>query len=328
MTKEEFANEMRDRIEKEMGEGYEVSVLKVAKNNGVEMTGICVKNEETNISPTLYVDQFYEDLQHGREMDELLDKAAFSIKTGMPGKNFDVDFFRDYDRVKDKICYRLVNADENAEMLRKVPHERFLDLAVEYYCPVDDPAIGKGSILITNDHLKLWGVTQEDIKEAAEKNTPGINPARCYSMENMLGAMMGFEEERDTDELPEDLSDQEGYGSMHILTNRDKTFGAGVMLYGDFMQRISEAAGSDLFVIPSSIHEIIILPKTGDSDAGHLREIIQEVNGNSVSKQEFLSNNLYLYDGATQKISIYEGITQNMGSGSGMEKVSSALLHP
>ena len=73
MTKEEFANEMRDRIEMEMGEGYEVSVLKVAKNNGVEMTGISVKNEKTNISPTLYVDQFYEDLQHGRGMDELLD---------------------------------------------------------------------------------------------------------------------------------------------------------------------------------------------------------------------------------------------------------------
>lgn len=319
MTKEEFANEMRDRIEREMGEGYDVSVLKVAKNNGVEMTGISVKSKETNISPTLYVDQFYEELKHGREMDELLDKAAFSIKAGMPSRDFDIDFFRDYDRVKDKICYRLVNAEENAEMLRKVPHEPFLDLAVEYYCPVDDPAIGKGSILITNEHMKHWGVTQEDIKEAATKNTPVINPARCYSMENMLGAMMGFEEERDTDELPEDLFHQDGFGSMHILTNQEKTFGACVMLYGDFMQRVSEAAGSDLFVIPSSTHELIILPKTGENDAGYLRKIIQEVNANSVSRQDFLSNNLYQYDGATQKISICEGIAQNMGSGSSME---------
>ena len=319
MTKEEFANKMRDRIEMEMGEGYEVSVLKVAKNNGVEMTGISVKNVKTNISPTLYVDQFYEDLQHGRGMDELLDKAASSIKAGMPSKDFDMDFFKDFDRVKDKICYRLVNAKENAEMLGKIPHESFLDLAIEYYCPVDDPGIGKGSILITNDHLKHWGVTQEDVKEAAAKNTPCINPARCYSMENMLGSMMGFEEERDTDELPEDLYHQDGFGSMHILTNQEKTYGACVMLYEDFMRKVSEAAGNDLFVIPSSVHELIILPKTGENDAGHLQEIIREVNENTVSKQEFLSNNLYLYDAEAQRLSIYEGITQNMGSGSGME---------
>lgn len=305
MTKEQFAKEMQARVQKEMGDEYEAKIQHVTKNNGVELTGLMVNDKSNNIAPTIYLDSMYEDvINGGRTVDEVASLATYNLKKGMPQKKIDMDFFTDYEQVKDKICFRVVNAEANKKALADVPHEKFKDLAVTFFYPFEHDEIGKGSILIRNEHVQRWGVSAEDLMEVAKINTPRLFPPECMPMESVLmERMTGFGAEH-YPEVPERPLEAGGPEGMMILTNGDRTFGASVLFYEGYFQRVAEAAQCDLFVIPSSVHELLILPKTGEEDAMHLSKIIGEVNANQVDPQEVLSGSLYAYDRESQSLSI------------------------
>ena len=306
MTKEEFAKELRDRIQDEMGDGYEVKIQHVTKNNGVELTGLMVNDPAQNVAPTIYLDSMYEEMVRGdRSIADCAEIATGSIRNGMPSQKIDMDFFTDWEQVKDKVCFRLVNAEANKEMLSKVPHESFKDLAVTFFYPFEHDEIGKGSILIRNEHAEKWGVAEKDLMEAARVNTPKIFPPRCVPMEDVLLQLMSHAPEGNA-ELPERPFSEEAF-PMHVLTNGDRTYGAGVMMYDEYLSKVAEAAGCDLFVIPSSVHELIIVPKDGEMKGEVLRNMVKEVNETQVEAQDRLSNNVYAYDRQTHVLSTYEG---------------------
>ena len=309
MTKEEFAKEMRDRIHEEMGDGYEVKIQHVTKNNGVELTGLMVNDPTRNVAPTIYLDSMYENLvEGGMSADDCAENLARNLKNSMPQAKINMDFFTDYEQVKDKICFRLVNAEANRELLSQVPHEGFKDLAVTFFYPFEHDEIGKGSILIRNEHAERWGVTEKDLMEAAKVNTPKIFPPRCMPMENVLVQMISNGPAGEA-ELPERPFQEEAF-PMHVLTNGDRTFGAGVMMYDEYLSKVAEAAGCDLYVIPSSVHELIVLPKDEGMKGEFLRDLVREVNETQVDAQDRLSNSLYAYDRQTQTLSLYEGREQ------------------
>jgi hypothetical protein len=314
MTKEEFAREMRDRIQDEMGDGYEVKIQHVTKNNGVELTGLMVNDPTQNVAPTIYLDSMYEDVVRGdRSIADCAEIATGSIRNGMPSQKIDMGFFTDWEQVKDKVCFRLVNAEANREMLSVVPHEDFKDLAVTFFYPFEHDEIGKGSILIRNEHLQKWGVTEKELMEAARVNTPKLFPPRCVPMEDVLLQLMSHAPEGGA-ELPERPFREEAL-PMHVLTNGDRTYGAGVMMYDDYLAKVAEAAGCDLYVIPSSLHELIVLPRDGEMKGEMLRNLVREVNETQVDPQERLSYNVYEYDRQTQVLSTYEGREQNASLG-------------
>lgn len=325
MTIERFAEEMKDRIVKGMGEGYGAKVEQITKNNGVEMTGIRVWKKGRNVSPTIYVDDFYREVERGLSLDEAGERAVATLKKGMPKDDLDLGFFKDYEGVKDRICFRLVNARENREMLEQVPHEMYLDLATVYFCPIEDKEIGQGTIPITNQHMEMWGVTKDDLKEAAVRNTQRLYPPSCVSLDEILAEMMGFAQKQEHGELPSCEADPLNPGGMHVLTNRERTFGASVLLYEDYLQRVSEAMESDLYVIPSSIHECMILPKTDEGNADDLARIIKEVNP-TIDPREVLSDSLYQYDRETQSLSICRTVEQCEEQGNGQSSEMSMTL--
>ncbi len=310
MTKEEFVKEMRDRIQEEMGDGYEVKIQNVTKNNGVKLTGLMVNDPSKNIAPTIYLDSMYEDVARGdRSLDECVAAATSNVRNGMPQAKIDMEFFKDWEQVKDKICFRLVNADANKALLSQVPHEGFKDLAVTFFYPFEHEEIGKGSILIRNEHAEGWGVTEKDLMEVAKVNTPKVFPPRCLPMEELLFEMMSHTPEGCV-ELPERPFQEEAF-PMHVLTNGDRTYGAGVMMYDEYLAKVAEAAGCDLYVIPSSVHELIVLPKDGSMKGEALRDMVREVNETQVDAQDRLSYNVYEYDRQTHVLSTYEGKEQN-----------------
>lgn len=306
MTKEQFAKEMQDRVQREMGDGYEVKIQHVTKNNGVELTGLMVSDPTRNIAPTIYLDSMYEDVKSGgRTIDDCTGLAAYNLRNGMPQKKINMDFFTDWAQVKDKICFRLVNAEANRELLSQVPHEGFKDLAVTFFYPFEHDEVGKGSILIRNEHAERWGVSEKDLMEAAKVNTPKIFPPRCVPMVDMLVQMISNGPAGEA-ELPERPFQEEAF-PMHVLTNGDRTYGAGVMMYDEYLAKVAEAAGCDLYVIPSSVHELIVLPKDDGMKGEVLRDMVREVNETQVDAQDRLTNSLYVYDRHTQTLSTYEG---------------------
>lgn len=316
MTKEEFANEMSGRMQETLGDDYDVSVRKVTKNNNVELTGIMVSDPAKNIAPTLYVDEPYENFVAGREtFDEISERLIYGIRTGMPKQKIDMEFFTEWENVKDKICFRLVNAQRNEKMLEEVPHETCGELALTFFYAFENAEIGKGTIQIRNEHCETWGITNDELIEVAVENTPRLFPPECIPMESILMEMACKEYDHRHPELPRWPLEESPSRTM-VLTNREKTYGASVIMYKDYLQRVAEAAQCDLFVVPSSVHECLIMPKTGHVDPEWLTETINEVNDLSVDPQEVLSGNLYFYDRQTQCLNVVaEGHTYGLEEG-------------
>lgn len=304
MNKTEFANYIKDQMEGMLEGELEISVQEICKNNGIMKTGLIVKDIRLNIAPTIYLDELFEEYQKGRPIDDVVKVVYRNLKNGMPKEKVDLDFFSDFEQVKDKICHRLVNYEKNQTTLEDVPHLPFLDLAICFYYAFSDEMLGKGSILIRNSHAKKWGVTTSELWKIASENTRRLYPEECFPMENMLMELMGMKEGK---AKPEDIweeaeNDPEEH-MMRVLTNQQRHFGASVILYENLLGKLSDKLSGDLYIIPSSIHEVLILTKC-EGEAEHLGEIIQEVNRECIDPQEVLSDHLYLYDRGEKRMKI------------------------
>ncbi|MBQ3905377.1 MAG: hypothetical protein II743_01280 [Lachnospiraceae bacterium] len=314
MTKQQFAEAMKEKVSERFGDEYQIDVREVTKNNGVVLTGLMVTQKDTNVAPTVYVDASYESFQRGKSLDETAEPIIKSLERAFPKSKIDMEFFTDYEKVKDLVCFRLVNAESNKEALEGQPHVPFMDMAVQFFVPFHNEEIGSGSITIRNEHAERWGVTAGELMEAAKVNTPRLFPPRCMRMDLLLMEMAGGTGA--AEEVPTERFDESPF-SMHVLTNSEKVYGAGILLYDGYLQRVAEAGGSDLHVICSSVHEVLILPKGGEEEAERLREIVREVNATQVDAQDKLSDNLYSYNAATHELGIAEGKAQAMGEDQG-----------
>lgn len=195
-----------------------------------------------------------------------------------------------YEVLRERIVYRLVNYGRNKEDLREVPHIRLLDLALTFHVLVKAADDEVGTFQIRNSHMEYWGVTCEDLREQAAKNTPKLFPAWVRTMEEVLERCgLSFP---DTDEpFP-----------MYVITNKPGINGASVILYPSVLSDLAGQLHSDLYLLPSSIHEFIAIPSTTEHDSASLREIVAQVNETEVSEEDYLSGEVYRYDRKNSRI--------------------------
>ncbi|MBR4605317.1 MAG: hypothetical protein IKO41_03730 [Lachnospiraceae bacterium] len=280
----------------------EVTVQTVEKNNGVVLTGIMVKEKTMNVAPTVYVDGFLTAIENGEmEVEDAAFKVAHAIEEGMPSHEVRVDWYTKWETVRDKVQLRLVNAHKNEQRLADMPHRALLDMQLIYCCDFEDSQIGKGSITVHDSHMKQWGVTEEDLYEAARVNTRRVSQVRVIPMEKVLMELMGGPG-RDDDEGDKFDFDY-GCFPMLIVTNRSRVYGACGILYEDVCKKISEAFDGDFFILPSSVHEVIVLKNEGRGD--ELLEMVKEVNATQVDPQDVLSDAVYYYDAKSGTIRAY-----------------------
>lgn len=211
------------------------------------------------------------------------------------------DFLEDYGQVKDKICFRLISGERNAEMLKNQPHMRFLDMAITFFVPREDAESGWECLSVTNELARHWGVSTDQLMETAKENTPRLFPPSCVWLEHVMWELSGGP--LCLDEVPEEPFDDGPFAS-YVLTNAKRTFGAGVLLYDGYLQRVAEAGGDGFYVAGSSVDEVIILPKRMEFDPGKLRSIARKVNATQADPREILSDEVYEYDAVTQSLSI------------------------
>lgn len=157
----------------------------------------------------------------------------------------------------------------------------------------------KGSVLIHNTHLESWGIDEKTLKEVAWNNMHNYYPPEFSTMSNVLRSV-GY------DEIPEDAE----FVEMYVLSNKDKQYGAVYMFDTEVMSRIAEEIGGDLVVIPSSIHESILLKKQKETDFDTLREMVKEVNRTQLHPTEILSDEVYQYSRNTQTLSRVIAVSQ------------------
>ena len=246
---------------------------------------------------------FWEAYEGGATLSELIRRIVQIYREDIPKQNIDMSFFKEFDKVKDRICYRLIHFEKNKTLLEKIPYIPFLDLAICFYYAYEDEVLGRGSILIHHSHMEMWKTSVAELMCHAQNNTPGIFPWECISMENMLNQLMGnYKAEFLADE--EEQKDFFARMPMYIVSNTRKLYGACCVLYPGLLTLLADKLDGDFYILPSSIHEVILLKDTKTETPEQLRKMIREVNETHVEPEEVLSDSLYYYSRKDKKIRI------------------------
>ncbi len=297
MKLDKFLKTVQDRVQDVAGADACVQVQEVRKNNNVVLHGMSILRKGQNVSPTIYLDSFYEMMEEGTDMEHIVKKILEVYVRGLPRGNVDMDFFKDFDSVRDRIVYRLVNREKNRELLQEIPHVDFLDLAVCFCYSYENPEIGEGMILIHNTHLEMWQTSHRELMRLAERNTPRLMPAWLCSMACALNGIL------DEEALAQLRQMQRETGKyMYVLSNDRRCQGAAAILYPGMLARAAQQMGGSFYILPSSIHEVILLRDETQSGGRQLHEMIEDINRNQLREEEVLSDYAYLYDAAAEKV--------------------------
>ena len=295
MKFEEFTKAVKEKLQENLGESYKVEIQQVRKNNDVLLYGLTIHSKETNIIPTIYLEAFYELYINDMSMEKIIMKIFNTYKESLPKENIDMNFFKDFEKVKDRIVYRLIHGERNKELLKDIPHIPFWDLAICFSYAFHSEELGDGMILIHNDHMENWNVNHSRLMQLAEVNTPKLFPASFCGINEVLKPM-----HVDID-LSECVEEQ-----LYVLTNRKKIYGASTILYPGVLQFVAEQLKSDFYILPSSIHEVLILRKERfqemQQEGKYLHKIIRDINYVELAAEEVLSDYPYFYGRTESKL--------------------------
>lgn len=294
-----FTEVIKEEVEKKAGNNKQVYINHVNKNNGVILCGLTIKEDDVNISPTIYLNNYYESYENGRlNITSIVDRVLETYENNKSTRSVDMRFFMDYNRIKNRMIYKLVNYELNEELLQDIPHIRFLDLAIVFQCLISEEKYGNATILIHNAHMKLWNITSEDLYKAASVNTPIL---QRYEIKNMKDVITELYEEQG---IQPDEYEMENSIPMYVLSNKSRIQGAACILYPDMLKDFATAVRSDFYILPSSTHEVILLPVQEDDDINYLRNKVMEVNSCEVEPEEVLSNSVYYYSRESAELTI------------------------
>lgn len=292
MDKNTFIQKIKEMVERDLTPEAKVQLQKVRKNNNVLLDSIVIHMPGSNVSPTIYLESFYETYKQGVKLEKIVAQILAEYYRGCPGKQLDLDYFKDFSKVRERIVYRLINAEKNEELLKEIPHVLMEDLAICFYYAFYDEGLGEGSICIHNKHMEWWGTNHLELMRIATENTVRLYEPEYKNLKNVIGELC--------EELPDCIKEEDC--NLYVLTNKQKTYGATCMLYDGELDKLAEAMEGSFYIIPSSVHEIILLKDTGVERADDLHAMIKEVNENHLLTEEVLSDYPYYYDNVMKKL--------------------------
>ena len=287
----EFIERVRELLSIRLSHSYEIVLKKVVKNNDVCRYGISAFPKEGNngkkVSRIVYLEDFYQEYEDEQEYNlEGIVSEICSILIDFTSPGFNETDYTDIDKVKDKIIFELVNYEKNEKRLLDRPYIKIMDLAVIFAFVATDLGRDFGVVHITNEIAKQFGLTRDEIWEFAKVNTPKLLKADIMPMSSFV-----YDEKADNEE-------------MYIICNRKKTSGAGVILYDRILEELSSELESDLYILPSSVHETIVIRADKNKDVYALQEMVKNINNTVVSAEDILSDKVYCYYRNSKKLEI------------------------
>lgn len=302
LTYDSFKEQLCVDFRKLFADGTQISISSFSHNNRNFLDGLTILEAGSNISPTIYLEEYYTRYVEGAALPDIEQQIYDYYQQHRARQNIDTSFFTCLDRVRPRIACKLVNYDKNRELLKEIPHFAYLDLAIVFYYLIPDDSRGNASILIYNSHLAYWNISKDALLLFAQTNTPSLLPWRCNSMAHLLFPTLDALPESEKQETLELLKHEAI--PMHVLTNCRCFLGACCILYPDVLKTISDGFGDNLILLPGSIHEFILVPSAFTEDPEELRKIVREVNLTAVAPEEILSDSIYLYDRSTDKVTM------------------------
>lgn len=266
-------------------EGAVVNTTQVDKLQGRSYEGLSIVPEGSMIGLTMDLQPYFQMFNDGMAYENIVEQIADRASgTYADRPAVTAESIGSYEAVKDKLMIQLIGREGNEGMLRTIPHHSIEDMEIVYRLRVQDTEMGLSSALVTNSMLGHYGITAEQLRQDAFASAVSHTPFEIKTMAEVLNELMGAEI-IPQDELP-----------MYVVSNKERIHGAGVIAYPEFMEEAAKRLGGDFYVLPSSIHEVILIPDTPDVSVLELQGIVQSVNVEQVAPEERLSNHIYHYD--------------------------------
>lgn len=289
MTYYQFIRAVEGKVKEGVKDNVSVYIHTTVKNNGTKREGLTIEERGINISPTIYLEEYYQQFQQGDSVDAIAGDILKLYSEVRFQRSWEGEFIKDYNKVKGKIIYHLINREANEELLENVPYEDYLDLAIVFYVLLEINTYGMASMMIRNEHLEMWDVTSSEIYHRACQNTWRLLPSELQTMQSVIEHLTG--------NLDEEVKD-----FMFVLSNQAHNYGATVILYDNCLQMIGNYLKENYYVLPSSVHEVIIIPESESISQGELSRLVKEINETQVAEDEILSNQAYYFDRKKKKL--------------------------
>lgn len=292
MNYQEFLSSMRTELSTRITPGATLKIQTITKNNGTHYDGLIILQPGSNIAPTIYLTPYYHRYLDGVPLEDIYTDILTTYEQHLPETDFDIEMFTDFDRACSRIVMRLVSKKYNEALLSDIPYITYHDLAIVFYCLVYADSDNQGSILIHNSHIHMWNTSTEALYLLAMQNTPELLPHKLIPMAELLKTHP-LAHLLDLNEIP-----------MYILTNLYKTNGASAILYEDLLSRIADNFQQDLIILPSSIHELILIPVDAfdTHELKYYTQVVREVNETQLADDEVLSDHAYFFRRNTKKL--------------------------
>lgn len=309
MTFEQFKTVVLDGVGNYLPDSFKVQSIQlntVTKTNGVTLTGLTIVKAGSNLTPNIYLENFYEMLQQGSTLGEVISKIVKCRLDNDANDNFEVGSILNLDACKSKILPRLLGASWNEKVLQERPHKLIADLAVTFVVQVRRDESGIASAPVTHTLANTWGISVDELYDIAMANLKADGVGKLQTMTEIMTEMVmplikatcGDDEDMAAAMLAQMVPE---VNTMFVLSNEDRLNGVSLLLNDDAMRSVAKTVGSKFLILPSSIHECIIVPE-GTLDhmsVSDLKAMVCEVNQQEVDEQERLSDSVYKWSEET-----------------------------
>ena len=306
MTFQEFVFYVKENIKQFLPDNMsdcEVIIEQINKMN-VSYTGLVLRKPGNEGAYTINLDLLYgsfESAEQAIHPDLIIQEMINHIPKTAP--KFDKAIFEDYEKAKERLFIRLGNIDASKEFLNGVPHQTMYDMAVTYHLMLDSDKNGSMTTAVTNQLMGQFCVSKEQLHKDALQNSVKLLPPQIMSLnEDYIKSMLTGVQPTSVDfeDSLKHLSFEDA--SLVILTNSERHNGASVLLYPEVMEKISFQADSDFYILPSSVHEVLLMKKSDFLNPNELQKMVRQINSTEVLPEDVLSNNVYYYNSLKQKV--------------------------
>lgn len=287
MNYQQFIEEVERRVKEKIkgNETITVYIHTAVKNNGKERKGITVSEKGIHISPTIYLEEYFQQFQEGKPIEKIVEKILQLYEEVKCSHPCEESLLQNYEELKGKFACKLIHRGKNEKLLNDIPYVPWMDLAIVVFVLLKVSPYGTATVLVRKEHLEIWGLTEAQLFDEAKKNTPILLPYQFCPMRKLLREICPYA-------VDEGEEEEE---SLYVLSNKLRSFGAASMLYEGILEKVGQKLGENYYILPSSIHEVIVVPESKSPVKQDLEEMVREINETQVEEEEVLSDRVYYF---------------------------------
>ena len=304
MNFEAFMESIKKHIKEYLPESYQdaqVTIREQQKLNNRYMGLTVIRPGDDRIPTINLTDLYRQSYENPRfRITDVLEQISQIIQR--EPERFDVSRLTQYKEAKKHLFMRVSNIEENLQVLDNVPYVERADLAITFHIAVEENEAGRASAIVTNNMMENFGVTRNQLYKDALENSSFIAPVMIDNLGELVGRMEIEEmeargaSEEEIRKAEERIYVESQYNPMFVVTNETLLYGGSAIFYPGVMDELGEVLNGDFFILPSSVHETLVVPDNGRISCHELKAMVMAINEKEVAPEDRLADEVYHYD--------------------------------